>query len=119
MRLIGLVLALGLTLASLAAQAQQAGKVWRVGVLEPGESNARAHLVEALSQRPRDLGYEEGRNVAIELRFANGRLESLPAMGRPRPGGNITGRTTQAPELMGKRIQLLKEPVPRRGVRLR
>jgi len=36
-----------------------------------------------------------------------------------RPGGNITGRTTQAPELMGKRIQLLKEPVPRRGVRLR
>ena len=166
MRLIGLVLALGLTLASLAAQAQQAGKVWRVGVLEPGELNARAHLVEALSRRLRDLGYEEGRNVAIELRFANGRLESLPAMaanlvrlrvdaivastspsikaaqkatttipivmstvGDPieagfvlsfaRPGGNITGRTTQAPELMGKRIQLLKEPVPRRGVRLR
>jgi len=36
-----------------------------------------------------------------------------------RPGGNITGRTTQAPELMGERIQLLKEAVPRRGVRLR
>jgi len=52
-------------------------------VLEPGELNARAHLVEALSRRLRDLGYEEGRNVAIELRFANGRLESLPAMGRP------------------------------------
>jgi len=30
-----------------------------------------------------------------------------------RPGGNITGRTTQAPELMGKRIQLLKEAVPK------
>ena len=59
------------------------GEVWRVGVLELGELNARAHLVEALSRRLRDLGYEEGRNVAIELRFANGRLESLPAMGRP------------------------------------
>jgi putative ABC transport system substrate-binding protein len=80
MRRIRLVLALGLTLAPLAAQAQPAGKVWRVGVLEPGELNAHAHLAEALSRRLRDVGYEEGRDVAIELRFANGRVESLPAM---------------------------------------
>jgi putative ABC transport system substrate-binding protein len=161
MRLIGLavVLTLSLALAPLPAGAQEAGKVWRVGVLEPSELNSRAHLVAALSRRLRELGYEEGRNVAIELRFANGKLESLPELaaelvrlkvdaivasttpsiraaqkatktipivmstvGDPieagfvasfaHPGGNITGRTTQAPELMGKRVQLFKEAVP-------
>ena len=52
MRLIGLViLAVSLTLSPLAGEAQQAGKVWRVGVLELSESNARAHLHGAEDRR--------------------------------------------------------------------
>ena len=82
MRLIGLavILAVSCVLAPLAGEAQQAGKVWRVGVLEPGDLNARAHFVDALNRRLRELGYEEGRNLSIELRFADGKLESLPAL---------------------------------------
>jgi putative tryptophan/tyrosine transport system substrate-binding protein len=81
MRLIGLavVLAVSLTLASLVAEAQQAAKFPRIGYLVLNLAGAR-HLTEAFLQGLRDLGYVEGRNVVIEYRSAEGKLERLPAL---------------------------------------
>jgi putative ABC transport system substrate-binding protein len=154
------LIASGALLAAPLIRAQQQAKVWRIALLEPSQQDARAHLVKAFIQRLQELGYEEGRNSAIEMRFANGNLEKLPALaselvrlkvdvivasttpsinaarkatkaipivmatvGDPveagfvasfaRPGGNITGLTTQAPELMAKRVQLIKQAVPK------
>jgi ABC-type uncharacterized transport system substrate-binding protein len=144
---------------SLGALAQQVGKVWRIGILEPFHPAVRSKLIEAFRDGLRQLGYEEGRNIVLEARFAEGKLERLPelaaelvrinvdvivanstqairaaqratqtipivmsAVGDPieagfvasfaLPGSNITGVTIFAPELMAKRMQLLKEVVP-------
>ena len=141
------------------AGAQPATKVWKIGILEPFNAAVRANLVAAFRQGLREHGYEEGRNIVLEPRFAEGKLERLPELaselvalkvdvivasstqaiqaaqnatrtipivmttaGDPigpgfvaslaRPGGNITGLTIQAPELIAKRLQLLKEAVP-------
>src|SRR6267143_400462 len=81
MRLIGLavILTLSLTLAPLAAEAQQAGKIDRIGYLSPSPA-APNPLSEAFRQGLRDLGYVEGRNVVIEYRSAEGKLERFPAL---------------------------------------
>ena len=81
MRLIGLAVALAvsLTLAPLAAEAQQPGKVPRIGYLGLNRA-AYPDLVEAFLQGLRDLGYVEGRNVVIEYRDAEGKFERLPAL---------------------------------------
>jgi putative ABC transport system substrate-binding protein len=62
-----------------AAAAQQAAKVARIGYLGDNPA-AGTHLREALLQGLRDLGYVEGRNVVIEYRFAEGKAERLPAL---------------------------------------
>jgi putative tryptophan/tyrosine transport system substrate-binding protein len=157
MRLIGLavVLALGLALAPLAAEAQQADPVRRIGWLS-SVGTTPVTFLEALQE----LGWIERQNLAIERRFAGGNPERLtdlaaelvrlrveiivagdsaaiaPARqatktlpivmtvsGDPvaagwvvslaRPGGNITGLSNISPELASKRLQLLKEIVPR------
>jgi putative tryptophan/tyrosine transport system substrate-binding protein len=81
MRRIGLAVVLGLLLAPLAVEAQQAGKVWTIGLLSftrfPGEEALR---IEAFRQGLRDLGYVEGRNLAIESRYSDGKDELLPAL---------------------------------------
>ena len=79
MRLIGLavVLAVGLAFSPLAAEAQQAGKVPRVGVLYPGGSAPLSLRMEAFRQGLRESGYVEGNTVAIESRYADGRGERL------------------------------------------
>ena len=60
----------------LAARAQQAGKVYRIGSL--GDSPAAfAEPIEAFRQGLRDLGYLEGRNIAIEYRWAEGKPERM------------------------------------------
>jgi len=152
-------LAGGLVAAPLAAEAQQAAKIARIGYLA-GNLAASPHLLEAFRQGLRDLGYVEGRNVVIEYRDAEGKLERLPALaaelvalkvdvmqvgGTPhalaakqatktipivfaaaadavgsgivpslaRPGGNVTGLSLLAPELVGKGLELLKQAVPR------
>jgi len=79
MQLIGLAVVLGLTLAPLAAEAQQAPKVARIGYLA-GNLAATPHRPEAFRQALRDLGYVEGRNVVIEYRDAEGKSERLPAL---------------------------------------
>jgi len=58
----------------LAAGAQQTGKMWRIGVLGIGSPMGASTFRQAL----RDLGYVEGRNVVIEDRIAEGRLDRLP-----------------------------------------
>ena len=62
-----------------AAEAQQAAKVARIGYLAANLA-ASPHLHEAFLQGLRDLGYVEGRNVVIEYRDAEGKLERLPAL---------------------------------------
>jgi len=153
-----LIAAGALLAAPLAAEAQQAAKVARIGYLSTNPT-VTPHLREAFRQGLRDLGYVEGRNVVIEYRFAEGKVEQLPALaaelaalkvdvivasgtlaalaakqatstlpivfspaGDPvgsglvtslaRPGGNVTGLSAFAPELVGKRLELLKQAVP-------
>jgi putative ABC transport system substrate-binding protein len=141
----------------LATRAQQA-RVPRLGFLGP--ASPTGFQVEALRAGLRDFGYVEGRNVAIEYRFAEGQYDRLPALANElvrlnvdvivthstpgtqaakaatstipivmaiagdaialglvsnlaQPGGNVTGSTFFNPELMAKRLELLKElPAP-------
>jgi putative ABC transport system substrate-binding protein len=152
--MIGAVLA-----APLAAGAQQPGKVTRVGFLFYGSPGASPEL-DAFRQGLRELGYIEGQNIAIEYRFASGRVDRLPELAAElvrlkvdvivtpttpvsqaakqatgtipivfagvadavgaglitnfaRPGGNITGLASISAELGGKRLELLKQVVPK------
>jgi putative tryptophan/tyrosine transport system substrate-binding protein len=82
MRRIGLFLALALTLASLTAEGQQAPKIAKIGLLNPGSPVASAHLFEAFRQGLRDLGHVEGKTFVLELRSAEGRAERLPDLAR-------------------------------------
>jgi putative ABC transport system substrate-binding protein len=59
----------------LAARAQQAGKVWRIGVLETVSAALNASNFDAFRRGLRELGYVEGRNYVIEYRSADGRAE--------------------------------------------
>ncbi len=151
-------LAGGFLAAPLAAEAQQAGKGRRIGVLLPGnEARAgRDPRMQAFYQALREFGWVEGQNVVFERRYAEGRYERLPALatglaglnldvivtastppakaakstttaipivildpGDPvgtglvmslaRPGGNVTGVASVAPDLAARRLQLLKE----------
>src|SRR5260370_6162592 len=66
----------------LAAEAQQAGKVYRLGLLTPGVRPASPTSANLLPLILRELGYIEGQNLVIEQRFAEGRLERLPGLAR-------------------------------------
>ena len=81
MRLIGLavVLALSPILVPLAAETQQAAKVPRIGNLASNLA-ANPHLRDAFLEGLRDLAYVDGRNVVIEYRDAEGKLDRLPAL---------------------------------------
>jgi putative ABC transport system substrate-binding protein len=150
------VLALALLASPLAAEAQQAAKIFRIGYLA---TNPTPHFQEAFRQGLRDLGYVEGRNLVIEDRDAEGKLERLRALaaelvaikvdvivasGTPaalatkqatrtlpivftavadpvtsglvtslaQPGGNVTGLSVLAPELVGKCLEQLKQAIP-------
>jgi ABC-type uncharacterized transport system substrate-binding protein len=143
----------------LAARAQQAGKLPTIGFLVPGTPSSHGQWFAALVQRLRELGWIEGRTVAIEYRWAEGRTERFDeiaaefvrrkidvivtsgtaggvaakqatsvipivfaAAGDPvgtglvaslaRPGGNVTGLSIQQTDLVGKRLELLREVIP-------
>ena len=64
--------------APLTAEAQQAGKVHRIGMLETTSMALNAANIEAFRQGLRELGYVEGRNYIIEYRSADGRSERFP-----------------------------------------
>ena len=85
----------GLLAAPLAGQAQQpVAKVARIGYLGTNRA-ANPHLHEALRQGLRDLGYVEGRNLVIEYRDAEGKVERLPAL---------------APELVALNVDVIVAP---------
>jgi putative tryptophan/tyrosine transport system substrate-binding protein len=153
------VLSTALFALCVAVQAQQQGKVVRIGEIvfrsRPDLGPGRT----AFRQRLRDLGYVEGKSLVYETRSAEGKLDRFPALAEDlvrlkvdaffasstneartfknatttipivfrvstdpvedglvdslaRPGGNITGVTTIAIALAGKRLELLKETVP-------
>ena len=142
------------------AHAQQAGKIFRIGILDPSTASGSAVRWEALRQELSKLGWIEGKNIAIEYRFTEqkpGRLPELAAdlarlkvdlivvSGTPpafaaknattaipivmintadpvglglvaslaRPGGNVTGLAALGPELNTKRLEILKDAVPK------
>ena len=70
----------GLSLAQLAAHAQQPAKVARIGFLGLASASGYVSEVEAVQAGLRDLGYVEGKNIVIEFRWAEGKYERLPEL---------------------------------------
>ena len=68
----------GLLVTPLAARAQQAGKVYRIGILEAIPASQNAANLDALRKGLREMGYVEGRNLIVEYRSADGRAERFP-----------------------------------------
>ena len=64
------------------AEAQQPKKVPRIGYLSGGSPSANPARAEAFRQGLRELGYVEGKNIVIEWRYAEGKLDRIP---RSRP----------------------------------
>jgi len=142
------------------AQAQQPKKIFRIGFLDNSTASGSAVLVEAFRQELSRLGWNEGKNIAIEYRFAEGQPKRQPELaadlvrlkvdlivvsgigvslaakkatttipivmtraGDPvalglvaslaRPGGNVTGLSTLSYELITKRLEVLKDAVPK------
>ena len=143
------------------AHAQQTGKIFRIGFLDPSTASGSAVLVDAFRQELRKLGWIEGKNITIEYRFAeNQGIERLPELaadlvrlkvdlivgsgttaalaakkaattipivmanaGDPvggglvaslaRPGGNVTGNSGLGPQLNTKRLEILKDVIPK------
>ena len=77
---VGLILALAIFVAPLATEAQQQGKVFRVGALTPAFPTSESYPpLEAFRQGLRALGYVEGQNLVMEYRYAEG-FERLPEL---------------------------------------
>jgi len=157
-KLLGFALAALLCAVGL-AEAQQPKKTPRIGYLQAPPLSVVVARTNAFRQGLHDLGYIEGKNVVIEWRSADGKIDRVPAIvaelvqlnldiivsggsivtqsakkatntipiimaqeadpvgsglvaSLARPGGNITGLATLAPELSGKQLELLKEIVP-------
>ncbi len=74
-----LLLLMGATLltAVATAEAQQAGKIYRIGFLGSSSASTYAGVIEGLRQGLRDLGWIEGQNITMEFRWAEDRLEQL------------------------------------------
>ena len=60
------------------ADAQQAGKIFRIGFLDSSTASGSAGLVDAFRQELSKLGWIEGKNITIEYRFAEQKNERLP-----------------------------------------
>ena len=60
--------------------AQQPTKIPWIGCLDPGSLSANSARIEAFRQGLRELGYVEGKNIVIECRSAEGKLDRLPAL---------------------------------------
>src|SRR5262245_33712944 len=156
----------GLTLSALLfalcgpVEAQQSGKVPRIGFLDNSTASGSAVLLEPFRQEMRKLGWIEGKNITIEYRFAEQKRERVPELasdlvrlkvdlivvsGTPpasaakkatttipivmtnvadpvgaglvaslaRPGGNVTGLSSLGTELNTKRLEILKDAVPK------
>jgi putative ABC transport system substrate-binding protein len=82
MRLIGLVVVLAISFlaAWLGSEAQEPPKVARIGILSSLTAEETAPFIDVFRQGLRHLGYVEGRNVALEMRYADAKLERLPGL---------------------------------------
>jgi putative ABC transport system substrate-binding protein len=153
-------LAVAFALCGAAAQAQQAGKIFRIGFLEISTASGIAVLLDAFRRELLKLGWIEGKNIIIEYRFAEQKPERLPELAADlvrlkvdvivvsatgpalaaksatttipivvatasdpigsglvaslaRPGGNVTGFSSLDTELNSKRLEILKDAVPK------
>ena len=149
-----------IALSGVVAQAQQTGKVVRIGYLDLSTASGSAALLEAFRQELRKFGWNEGKNITIEYRFADQNSEGSPELaaalfrmkvdlivvsGAPpalaakkatttfpivmtnvadpvaagligslaRPGGNVTGLSTLGTGLNTKRLEILKDAIPK------
>jgi putative ABC transport system substrate-binding protein len=73
-------LGLGVLTATLIAEAQLPGQVWRIGFLEAGSSSVNRHFLDAFRQGLSELGYVEGQQIVIEDGWAEGRNERFPGL---------------------------------------
>ena len=73
-------LALGLLIAPLTVEAQQSGKVYRIGFLYPGSASSGKSLLGAFRQGLREYGWVEGENIVVEYRYAEGKYKRFPQM---------------------------------------
>jgi putative ABC transport system substrate-binding protein len=80
---------LALGAAPVTALAQQQRKIPRIGVLIPGSRAGFSQRIEALLQGLRDLGYVEGKTIAIEWRWADSRVEELPRLAAELVGAGV------------------------------
>ena len=141
------------------AAAQQPGKIFRIGFLDPSTASGSAVLLDAFRQELSKLGWIDGKNIAVEHRFAEGKSERMSEMaadlvrlkvdmivvtGTPtalaakkatttipivmtnvgdpvgaglvaslaQPSGNVTGLSSLSPELITKRLEILKDALP-------
>ncbi len=69
-----------LTVCGARAEAQQPGKIFRIGFLDSSTASGMAGLLETFRQELRKLGWIEGRNITIEYRFAEGKNDRLPEL---------------------------------------
>jgi putative ABC transport system substrate-binding protein len=149
-----------LTVCGARVEAQQAGKIFRIGFLDPSTASSSAVRLEAFWQEIRKLGWIEGKNITIEYRFAEEKTDRLAELAADlvrlkvdvivgastaavlaaksatttipivftnssdpvgaglvaslaRPGGNVTGVSSLAVELNTKRLEVLKDAVPK------
>jgi ABC-type uncharacterized transport system substrate-binding protein len=65
---------------ALPAEAQQAGKILRIGFLDTSTASGMAVLLDAFRQEMSKLGWIEGKNLTIEYRFAEGKIDRLPEL---------------------------------------
>jgi putative ABC transport system substrate-binding protein len=63
-----------------AAEAQQPKKTARIGILTQSDASFTSPQTDAFRQGLRDLGYVEGKNITFEHRYAEGKLDHLPAL---------------------------------------
>jgi putative ABC transport system substrate-binding protein len=74
------VVAVILLVVAVLADAQQTGKIFRIGFLDPSNASGIAILLDAFRQELTKLGWIEGKNITIEYRFAEQRSERLPEL---------------------------------------
>jgi putative ABC transport system substrate-binding protein len=142
------------------AEAQQPGKIFRIGFLDVSTASGSAVLLQAFRQELSKLGWIEGKNITIELRFADQKFARIPDLAGElvrlkvdvivtsgsgptraakeatvtvpivmaqdpdpvgngfvanlaRPGGNVTGLSALSIELNTKRLEILKDAIPK------
>jgi ABC-type uncharacterized transport system substrate-binding protein len=84
-----LVFAIALVLYASSSGAQPSGRVFKLGVLALGSAEDMQNRLALLREPLRDLGYEEGKNLVVESRFANSEYEQLPVLARELAGLRI------------------------------